>query len=86
MMLVSMPQAIAQSRTLLLVLLTHSLPDWSEVQLVKHTKELQSLLGNFYLRSTSKKVMERVEAHEPKQGLGACCLRSFRLILTWYPS
>ncbi|KAI5829080.1 hypothetical protein K523DRAFT_242998 [Schizophyllum commune Tattone D] len=43
--------------------------DWSEVQLVKHTKELQSLLGNFYLRSTSKKVMQRVEAHEQKPSL-----------------
>ena len=76
MMLVSDPRAIAQSRTPLLVLLIHSLSDWSEVQLVKHTKELQSLLGNFYLRSTSKKVMERVEAHESKQSLGACCLVS----------
>lgn len=43
--------------------------DWSEVQLTKHTKELQSLLGNFYLRFTSKKVMDRVAAHEPKESL-----------------
>lgn len=31
--------------------------DWSEVQLSKHDKELQSFLGNLFLRATSPKIV-----------------------------
>jgi hypothetical protein len=34
--------------------------DWSNEQLHKHMDELQSLLGNFYLRMLSKKILKRL--------------------------
>lgn len=35
--------------------------DWSHDQLEKHSREIMSLLGNLYLRITSKKIQKRVE-------------------------
>lgn len=37
-----------------------SFPDWSPEQLEKHADEIRSLLGNFFLRITSKKIQKRV--------------------------
>lgn len=40
-------------------------PDWSNEQLRKHKDELQSLLGNFYLRLLSKKIISRLpQSHQ----------------------
>ncbi|CDO73833.1 hypothetical protein BN946_scf185015.g162 [Trametes cinnabarina] len=36
--------------------------DWSQEQLQKHSKEVISLLGNLFLRTTSPKIMARVES------------------------
>ncbi|KAI0691387.1 tRNA synthetases class I (M)-domain-containing protein [Cytidiella melzeri] len=38
--------------------------DWSRDQLEKHSREIMSLLGNLYLRITSKKIQQRVEGEE----------------------
>lgn len=38
--------------------------DWSREQLEKHSRELMSLLGNLYLRITSKKIQERTAGVE----------------------
>jgi len=38
--------------------------DWSQEQLEKHSREIMSLLGNLYLRITSKKIQQRVESEE----------------------
>jgi methionyl-tRNA synthetase len=35
--------------------------DWSREQLEKHNKEIQSLLGNLFLRITSEKIQSRLE-------------------------
>jgi hypothetical protein len=35
--------------------------DWSQEQLDKHSKEIQSLLGNFFLRITSRKIQSRID-------------------------
>lgn len=40
--------------------LTAVILDWSQEQLEKHAFELQSLLGNFYLRVTSKAIQKRL--------------------------
>ncbi|KAF9463674.1 tRNA synthetases class I (M)-domain-containing protein [Collybia nuda] len=39
--------------------------DWSREQLDKHNKELQSLLGNFFLRVTSKTIHTRMASAPP---------------------
>jgi methionyl-tRNA synthetase len=33
--------------------------DWSKSQLEKHSREIQSMLGNYFLRVTSPKLVER---------------------------
>jgi len=40
-------------------------PDWSQSQLEKHSHEIQSLLGNYFLRVTSPKLVERALAAHP---------------------
>jgi len=39
--------------------------DWSQSQLEKHSHEIQSLLGNYFLRVTSPKLIERALAAHP---------------------
>ncbi|KAK2465853.1 hypothetical protein APHAL10511_001494 [Amanita phalloides] len=39
--------------------------DWSKVQLNKHSKEIQSLLGNFLLRITSKRIQDAMTGAPP---------------------
>ncbi|KAF5369690.1 hypothetical protein D9615_010166 [Tricholomella constricta] len=39
--------------------------DWSREQLEKHDREIQSLLGNFLLRSTSPKIASRASGAQP---------------------
>ncbi|EKM59998.1 uncharacterized protein PHACADRAFT_192397 [Phanerochaete carnosa HHB-10118-sp] len=41
--------------------------DWSHSQLEKHFRELMSLLGNTYMRITSKKIMEKVRVVSVEQ-------------------
>jgi methionyl-tRNA synthetase len=36
------------------------IPDWSQKQLDKHRKEIQSLLGNLFLRITSATIQTRI--------------------------
>jgi len=40
--------------------------DWSQEQLVKYDSEIQSYVGNFFLRVTSAKIMSRVMGLEPR--------------------
>lgn len=40
-------------------------PDWSQSQLEKHSYEIQSLLGNYFLRVTSPKLVQRALAAHP---------------------
>jgi len=42
-----------------------TIPDWSQSQLEKHRHEIQSLLGNYFLRVTSPKLVERALAAHP---------------------
>ncbi|TFK37039.1 tRNA synthetases class I (M)-domain-containing protein [Crucibulum laeve] len=39
--------------------------DWSESQLTKHSKELQSLLGNYFMRVTSKRLLATLSSAAP---------------------
>ncbi|KAF9047521.1 tRNA synthetases class I (M)-domain-containing protein [Panaeolus papilionaceus] len=43
--------------------------DWSERQVDNHSQEIQSQLGNYLLRITSKKITKRVEGVEPSDGM-----------------
>jgi methionyl-tRNA synthetase len=52
---------------LLLVLLSDLVViDWSQKQLDKHSKEIQSLLGNLFLRITSRKILSRLVGAPPR--------------------
>ncbi|KAI0650852.1 tRNA synthetases class I (M)-domain-containing protein [Trametes meyenii] len=42
--------------------------DWSQEQLQKHSREIISLLGNLFLRTTSAKIAKRVAAVPPRRG------------------
>jgi methionyl-tRNA synthetase len=42
--------------------------DWSNEQLQKHSHEIQSLVGNFYLRITSPKITSLVASDPPLEG------------------
>ncbi|KIM54840.1 hypothetical protein SCLCIDRAFT_135951 [Scleroderma citrinum Foug A] len=50
--------------------------DWSEVQLRKHADEIRNLLGNFFLRVTSKAIRNRVS-----EALPAAQDKSFQTLL-----
>jgi methionyl-tRNA synthetase len=41
------------------------LADWNQEQLEKHSREIQSYLGNFYLRITSTKILSLVAEATP---------------------
>lgn len=54
--------------------------DWSHMQMEKHFRELMSLLGNTYLRITSKKIMDKVIAADATgEVLELDLLRSLRV-------
>jgi methionyl-tRNA synthetase len=41
-------------------------PDWSELELEKHAHEITDLLGNFFMRITSKAINKRIaQAEQP---------------------
>jgi methionyl-tRNA synthetase len=40
--------------------------DWSEEQLMKHSKEIESYLGNFYLRVTSLHMAHLISIAKPR--------------------
>ncbi len=49
---------------------SHSPPlDWSKSQLEKHNREIQFMLGNYFLRVTSPKLVERAAAATPHLSL-----------------
>lgn len=43
----------------------HTNIDWSQAQLTKHSKEIQSLLGNYFLRITSRKIYTSLATSPP---------------------
>jgi hypothetical protein len=57
-------------------LLTRRSIDWSHEQLLKHSAEIQSYLGNFYLRITSNKMAGLVTSANPRsrQDIFESCL------------
>ncbi|KAL7282709.1 hypothetical protein ACG7TL_004183 [Trametes sanguinea] len=65
--------------------------DWSREQLIKHSKEIISLLGNLYLRATSARIMSRLSS-VPRPSVaditdtGTAMLGPFLAILKRLPS
>ena len=43
--------------------------DWSQSQLLKHSREIVSLLGNLFMRATSDKIMKKVADVKPRNPL-----------------